>query len=534
MGSSDRETWKLYRQYLCVERDTKITLDFSRVGFTPDYFSEMAALVSSAVFSRQELEFGALANGTEQRMVGHYWLRAPALAPSEQIATAIENEVVSAEAFAERIRSGILQDEHGAFRDVVHVGIGGSALGPQLMCDSLGTGQDRVAVHFLDNSDPDGIDRLLSLIHGALGTTLVSVVSKSGWTPTTMQVVKELRHAYDRAGVDFSRHATATTMEGTALDATAGDEGWLARFRLWPWVGGRTSVTSAVGLLPAALTGVDIRAFLDGAARMDRATRQRDVWSNPAMLLALAWHRLGHGRGDKDMVILPYRDRLSLFPRYVQQLVMESIGKKCNRRGQVVHQGLTVYGNKGSTDQHAYVQQLRDGLDNFFVTFIHVGQDRARASQEVAPGLTLGDYLFGHMEGTRNALFARGRQSITIELPDLSPRSLGALIALYERAVGLYAEFINVNAYDQPGVDKDAAAIVVELQRMAMAYLETVRRPQSAEQIAAGIGRPNEAETVFKVLRRLAADPRRGIHGASWSVVDEPAAAQFEWVGVRG
>src|SRR5207247_3661910 len=107
----------------------------------------------------------------------------------------------------------------------------------------------------------------------------------------------------------------------------------------------------------------------------------------------LMWHYAGNGKGEKDMVILPYKDRLALFSKYLQQLVMESLGKEKDLDGNVVHQGIAVYGNKGSTDQHAYVQQLRDGVPNFFVTFVEVRKTRAGASMEVEPGIASGDYL---------------------------------------------------------------------------------------------------------------------------------------------
>ncbi len=139
------------------------------------------------------------------------------------------------------------------------------------------------------------------------------------------------------------------------------------------------------------------------------------------------------------MVILPYKDRLALFSRYLQQLVMESLGKERDLDGAVVHQGIAVYGNKGSTDQHAYVQQLRDGVPNFFATFIEVLRDRDGQSLEVDPGVTAGDYLHGFLLGTRRALYENGRASMTITVDAVTPRTVGMLIALYERAVGLYA-----------------------------------------------------------------------------------------------
>jgi glucose-6-phosphate isomerase len=196
---------------------------------------------------------------------------------------------------------------------------------------------------------------------------------------------------------------------------------------------------------------------------------------------------------------------------------MESLGKERDRKGQVVHQGLVVYGNKGSTDQHAYVQQLRDGLDDFFVTFLRVlapGDVGERGRIEVEPGITSGDYLDGFLLGTRQALYENGRDSMTITLADVSARSIGALIAVYERAVGLYATLIDVNAYHQPGVEagKKAAARVIDLQGQVLDVLAEAKGEElDAEQVAAKVGAPNDVETVQLLLQRLAADPARRV-----------------------
>src|SRR5207247_8530969 len=200
-------------------------------------------------------------------------------------------------------------------------------------------------------------------------------------------------------------------------------------------------------------------------AAMDERTSIPDAAQNAAMLLALMWHYAGNGKGEKDMVILPYKDRLALFSKYLQQLVMESLGKEKDLNGSIVHQGIAVYGNKGSTDQHAYVQQLRDGVLNFFVTFIEVDEDRRSPAIEVEDGITSGDYLHGFLRGTRSALYESGRESVTLSIPRVDPFNIGALIALYERAVGFYAWLVNINAYDQPGVDvgKKAAATLIQL-----------------------------------------------------------------------
>jgi glucose-6-phosphate isomerase len=214
------------------------------------------------------------------------------------------------------------------------------------------------------------------------------------------------------------------------------------------------------------------------------------------------------------MVVLPYKDRLLLFSRYLQQLVMESLGKEKDLAGRVVRQGLTVYGNKGSTDQHAFVQQLRDGTPDFFVTFIRVLRDRGGASLEVDPGVTSGDYLDGLLLGTRRALYESGRPSLTLTLADVSARSLGMLIALYERTVGLYAGLIGINAYHQPGVEagKKAAASVLDLQKRVLAALASLGgEGATAERLAAAIGAPDEVETVFLVLERLSANADRPV-----------------------
>ncbi|MFQ5495435.1 MAG: glucose-6-phosphate isomerase, partial [Phycisphaerae bacterium] len=383
--------------------------------------------------------------------------------------------------------------------------------------DALGTTDDAMIVRFLDNTDPDGIDRTLAELDDALERTLTLVISKSGGTKETRNAMVEVQHAYRNAGLQFAPHAVAVTCEGSALCEKARSEKWLAVVPIWDWVGGRTSVTSAVGLLPAALQGLDVDALLNGAAACDAVTRGRDIAKNPAALMALMWYYAGEGRGQRHMVVIPYRDRLALLGAYLQQLVMESVGKEKNREGHVVHQGLTVYGNKGSTDQHAYVQQLRDGRNDFFVTFLNVVADRDGPSVQVEEGVTTGDYLHAFWLGTRAALHDNGRESMTLTLNRLDARAMGVLIALFERAVGLYAELIDVNAYNQPGVEagKKAATAVLQLQRKILAHLgEHPGSSFTVDEIAAAIGETDAVETVHHVLQHLAARHDRPVTAA--------------------
>jgi glucose-6-phosphate isomerase len=507
-----------------------IRLDVSRMPIDEALLDRMRAPLARALDAMRRLEAGGIANPDEGRPVGHYWLRDPDLTPDAQSAAAIRSAIETVKTFAAGVIAGKERSADGPFRHFLLIGIGGSALGPQLLADALGapgsepasarSGGDGagLAPHFLDNTDPDGIARVLARLGPQLAQTLVLVMSKSGGTKETRNGMLEVERALARLGLPLGPQAVAVTMPGSALDAFARAQGFRCIVPIWEWVGGRTSITSAVGLLPAALMGVDIDELLAGARAMDRCTREAAIERNPAALLALAWHAAGGGRGERDLVVLPYRDRLALLGRYLQQLVMESLGKERDRAGRSVHQGLTVYGNKGSTDQHAFVQQLREGPDDFFVTFVQVLRDGdAGEPFFVEPGVTSGDYLLGFLLGTREALTEKGRSSMLVTLAQLGARELGALLALFERAVGLYAEIVDVNAYHQPGVEagKLAATRVLELQRALLAWLERApARAYSAVEAAASVapgakdGAGPSVETVHHILEHLAANGR--------------------------
>ena len=503
--SAAQSLWDRFQTHFLRYDDFGFTLDISRMRFSDDFFSSMDAAAGKAFAAMNALEAGAIANPDENRMVGHYWLRTPQLAPTAEIRNEIEAAKASIEEFSAAVHSGKVAAPGGKqFTDVLVVGIGGSALGPQFIADALGSDADRMTVSFLDNTDPDGFDRVFAALNDRLATTLVVVISKSGGTKETRNGMLETEVAFKERGLDFAGHAVAVTGEGSELDKVAVAGGWLKRFPMWDWVGGRTSVMSAVGLLPMALQGLEVDKFLEGASAMDAKTRVPEVATNAAMRLALMWYFAGEGKGKKDMVLLPYKDRLVLFSKYLQQLVMESIGKKHDLDGNEVNQGIAVYGNKGSTDQHAYVQQLRDGVPNFFVTFVEVRKARDGASLEVEPGVVAGDYLQGFLRGTRTALFEGGRDSMTISIPEVNAFQVGALVALYERAVGFYASLVNVNAYHQPGVEagKKAATVVLALQKKVRAALTP--EPKGVLEIAGAIDA--DPETVFHILTHLAAN----------------------------
>jgi len=506
------ELWQRYKEYLYHNSELGLSLDISRMKFPDSFFSEMEPRLQRAYQAMAELEAGEIVNPDENRRVGHYWLRAPQLAP-EDWGGVVKSTWKKIKMFTTQVHEGVIVPERGGtFKNLLLIGIGGSALGPQFVTHALSEpGRDKMQLFFFDNTDPDGMDRILARIGDGLAETLTIVISKSGGTKETRNGMLEAHAAYHEAELHFGRHAVAITEAGSALDKVASDERWLERFPMWDWVGGRTSETSAVGLLPAALQGYDINAILRGAAAMDEATRARDTRQNPAALLAAMWFHATGGAGKKDMVILPYKDRLELFPRYLQQLVMESLGKEKDLDGNIAHQGIAVYGNKGSTDQHAYVQQLREGVLNFFVTFIEVLTDRQTGGLDVEPGVTSGDYLSGFLHGTRRALYENGRESMTITVREVNAETVGQLIALYERAVGFYGNLVNVNAYHQPGVEagKKAAQEVIALQSRVLESLRA--QPGSAltaDEIAQHLSAPESAEDVYHLLRHLAMNNR--------------------------
>jgi glucose-6-phosphate isomerase len=513
MKYNSEQLWERFQKYYTEYPSIELAVDISRMDFPDDFFSKMEPRIQKAFAAMNDLEKGAIANPDENRMVGHYWLRNPALSPNAEIRAEIENALAKIKSFSQKVHRGEIKGDGGTFKYMLVIGIGGSALGPQFVASALGHPKtDKMEVFFFDNTDPDGMERVLARIPN-LSQTLCLVISKSGGTKETRNGMLEAKATYEKAGLNFEHHAVAITGAGSALDKVAFNDKWLECFPMWDWVGGRTSELSAVGLVPAALQGFDISEMLKGAFACDELTRNQIVRGNPSALLALMWFFAGNGKGEKDMVILPYKDRLELFSRYLQQLIMESIGKEKDLDGKMVNQGIAVYGNKGSTDQHAYIQQLRDGLNNFFAVFIEVLQDQENPSIEVEPKTTSGDFLHGFFLGTRRALFENNRGSITLTIRSITPFSIGVLIALFERSVGFYASLINVNAYHQPGVEagKKAAAGIIELELKILAYLSANPKiSKSISEIAKAID-SDSLEDIFKICEHLSANRDRRI-----------------------
>jgi glucose-6-phosphate isomerase len=495
----------------CV-RAAGIEIDFRRMCLPANLEDRYGSLLDGAVVQMQAIERGDVVNVDERWQVGHYWLRDPERAPPGHGA-AIDAALRDIHTFWEKHFH-----PEPKFRNVLWIGIGGSGLGPQMLYDALRTPGNVPAMFFFDNTDPSGFKRTLQEIElaGGLKSTLTVVVSKSGGTKETRNGMLVAQEKYQDAKLDFANHAVAITKPDSKLDKSAA--AWLARFPIWDFVGGRTSLFSAVGMLPAKLLGLDVEALRAGAKAMDAATRGRDSDANPALLLAATWYHTVENLGLRNMVVLPYCDRLVLLSKYLQQLVMESLGKH--------DKGITVFGNKGSTDQHAYVQQLRDGYRDFFVSFIRVLVPEA--DWEVEPGVTCGDYLAAFQEGTARALSDAGRLSLRTTLERIDEHSLGALVALFERAVGYYGALLGINAYHQPGVEagKKAADDVIAVQCKLLSFLKSEPdRDFAVAELAEEVGA--SPQEVYDILDRLAHTARFGLEKAVPPTAPDEAEYRF-------
>ena len=511
--------WNKFVKYLWFDEDINMWLDISKVLFNEKKITEIERKFKNVYKASKDLEDGSISNVDENRQVGHYWLRNSNIAPDKEIGKQIEEEIKNIEEFSSQILNKKILNKNGSFfTDVLWIGIGGSALGPLLLIESLQKKAKGLNFSFIDNVDPFLISEKLEELKEKFETTLFVVVSKSGGTPEPKIAMDIVRENIEFNNIDWASQSIAITMKDSKLYKKAFSENWLKIFDLPDWVGGRTSITSSVGLLPLGLIKENISDFLKGASDMDKVTRNYQLLKNPAALLSSAWFFCGKGLGERDMVVLPYRDRLQVFSKYLQQLVMESLGKKKDRSGNLVHQGISVFGNKGSTDQHAYVQQLRDGIDNFFCVFIELLDSPSNLNYFDLDNPK--DYLSGFMQGTRSALSSQGRQSITITLKELNSYSLGALIALFERTVTFYAELINVNAYDQPGVEagKKAAADVLKSQLNLQKLLDSGEK-FTFNKIVNNLENSNP-ETIFFILRQICFSNSNYSVNGSWSNPD--------------
>src|SRR5580698_9528908 len=204
MNRSKPELWQRFQQYYTEFPTLGLAIDLSRMNFGDDFFATMSTPIQKAFIAMAELEKGGIANPDEKRMVGHYWLRNPALAPTQTIAREITDTVSGIKEFAAKVHSGAIAGAKGPFKNLLVIGIGGSALGPQFVSNALTQpGKDKLQIFFFDNTDPDGMDTVLGQLGDNLGQTLCVVISKSGGTKETRHGMLEAENAYEKAGLKF-------------------------------------------------------------------------------------------------------------------------------------------------------------------------------------------------------------------------------------------------------------------------------------------------------------------------------------------
>ncbi len=361
-------------------------------------------------------------------------------------------------------------DLKAEFEDVVVLGIGGSALGTLALFRALRPFYHNLLapekrhnlprLHVLDNVDPAGIFQTLEFLNPE--TSVFLVISKSGSTVETMSQFAIARQWIGRSVQDYKRHFILITdpQKGT-LRRLAKEEGYRS-FPIPEGVGGRFSVFTAVGLLPLAIIGVDIQALLEGAAEMEKRVTVEDFRQNPAYLNG-ALQFLAYRKGLPISVMMPYSDALRDVADWFRQLWAESLGKKNALDGQVVHVGPTPVKALGTTDQHSQVQLYMEGPFDKVVTFIALEDYGVDLTIPGVPGAPELDYLEGkslaelirsEQKATAMALARNGRPNCTLTLSAVTPKSLGALVYLFEVQTVFAGALFEVDPLDQPGVEE--------------------------------------------------------------------------------
>jgi len=437
-----------------------ITLDFSRQRLDAAALQLLRRLAAGldVIGAHRAMVRGDVVNASEQRPALHTALRSPAdsdLAGPPAIRHAVHAELDRLRAFAERIRSGAWRGAGGqAITDVINIGIGGSDSGPRLLCDALAELADGPRVHFLSNVDGHRVARLLPRLDPA--TTLAVVSSKSFSTRETLLNAEAVRTWLAKAGINdaaLAQHMVVVSAKPRAAAVLGVPEA--NQFHLWDWVGGRFSVWSAIGL-PAllALGPARFDEFLAGGHAMDRHALDSPLEANlPATLALLAFWNIAVLQTTSEC-LLPYDDRLRGMVTWLQQLEMESLGKSRGADGGWVSLPTTqpVWGGVGTDAQHTFFQALRQGTSRTAIDLVLVERPQHAYAEHHR-------VLLANARAQAEALVLQDPDSQAVnavsvlELRDLSPATLGTLMALYEHKTTMLATLLGLNAFDQPGVE---------------------------------------------------------------------------------
>jgi glucose-6-phosphate isomerase len=411
---------------------------------------------------RDAMFAGERINNTEQRAVKHWLLRAPAGASADPDAGAVHATLDAMLAYAEQIRAD------ASITDVVNIGIGGSDLGPQMAVLALAEfAIPGKRFHFVSNVDGHELAGVLRQLRAE--NTLFLIASKTFTTIETMTNARSARAWFEvQGGRDIARHFAALTTNVAA----AAEFGISTTFGFWDWVGGRYSLWSAIGLPVAIAIGADgFRQLLGGAHDMDEHFAKAPLADNLPVRLGLldVWYRNFHGFTSRS--IAPYHSALRRLPAYLQQLEMESNGKRVDQHGRALSVATSpvLWGEPGTNGQHAYFQMLHQGTDVVPVEFVAVAHAEhdlpGHHEQLLANALAQAQALMqGKTDGGGHKDFPGNRPSTFFVLDRLTPASFGALVALYEHRVFVSGSIWGINSFDQWGVElgkvlaKDIAA----------------------------------------------------------------------------
>lgn len=446
--------------YSFYDADTQFGLTFSGFGGfninralkTYRYAHAAALRLIAAVEHGEAVNTHAVVEEAENRPVDHFNLRDV----GEQVPG---KTLAQSKALWHSIRTyaeGLVAEK--AFDHVIFNGIGGSYLGPYMLLVTAHGDEynmkmrqlGRPTLHFTANTDPESFGELLKTID--IRRTAMVVISKSGSTAETATNAATFLALLGAAGVGApASHMLVVTTPGSNLEKRALADGYRKVFHMNEATGGRTSIVSAVGMVPAAFGGVDFAAFLDGMAQMDCVTRRADPLQNPALLYAtLLDYNLKYRAQPYNIVILAYTDAFKHYSHYCQQLFMESLGKDYTRDGLPAKAGISIFGGVGTGEQHAFMQQIQKGCHDSVVRFIRY-RCRDTDYADAAAG-SMGRQLLAFAKGTEMALYSNERSFVTTEVERADVFCLGELVAFEERVVTILSAFWNINAYDQPGV----------------------------------------------------------------------------------
>lgn len=460
-------------EYSCAMGED-MSFNYAATPVTPRILEVLQQLAQQAQVLEQ---YGAVLNGavmneSEERMVLHHLTRG-------QCGTQVEHEGVDLRkfysgeqeryaGFARAIHAAEIRSSAGhPFTHLCQIGIGGSDLGPRALYLALEQearkhNKLKMEAEFISNVDPDDAAAVLARLE--LSRTLFILVSKSGATQETLTNAALVRGALVDAGLEPAAHMVAVTGQGSPL---AQDEHMLERFYIDDFVGGRFSSTSAVGgvLLSLAFGSEIFAQFLEGAHQQDCLALEEDIRANPALLDALLGVYMRNCLGFSATAVLPYSQALSRFPAHLQQVDMESNGKRVNRYGEEVRYptGPVVFGEPGTNGQHSFYQLLHQGSDVIPLQFIGFNTPQGNADKSI-DGVTsqaklnanlaaqIVAFARGKQDADLNSAFPGGRPATLIHAPSLTPLSLGALLAHYENKVMFQGFLWNLNSFDQPGV----------------------------------------------------------------------------------